>query len=57
MSATTRCRVCVSGESERFRTVGGLDYWHCGTCGVVFLDSSQLPDVEGKRERLHAITD
>ncbi len=48
---TVECRVCRTGQAERFQSVNGQDYWRCPACAAVFLAASQLPDRTEERAR------
>ncbi len=45
------CRVCLSGQAVPFSTVDRREYWRCPQCSAIFLESTQLPDIQTERSR------
>jgi SAM-dependent methyltransferase len=43
------CPVCRTWAAVPFQSVGGRDYWRCGSCEARFLDPAQLPALADER--------
>lgn len=42
------CPLCRAAAPQPLLSIGGRDYWRCGSCGIRFLEPSQRPSPEAE---------